>query len=307
MMLCGKCSHVQVGRTSAPPETKQEVCEYFDEVCEYFDVGANPEEKWAEWSRFWGDFRKPAFLHILHTIKHLGFKSGRLLDVGSAFGHFLDLARREGYDVFGVDISDIARQLARDKFNIETFKTFDDIPTSIRSFDIVVCSETLYYQSDVRSFLGQMRRVLKPSGILVLKMKCNRTVIMQLASMLHRWRNSSLLELRPGQYLFGISLRAYHLFRTRGVHRLLRDTGFRIVRTVNETSTLPLRTIPQFASVACSSLVNAISMGKIKIGKEITVYAVPSSGGERRSYMRLVQADCDAQMVVSCFPIHKRV
>lgn len=274
MMLCDKCKHIQVGRTSSPAETKKEVCEYFTLG------GLTQDEKWSEWSHFWGDCRKPAFTHMLRTIKRLGFEKGRLLDVGSAFGHFLDLAQSKGYDVFGVDTSSIARRLARDKFNIETFATLDDVPTSIRPFDIIVCSETLYLHPDVRVFLGQMRQKLKTNGLLVIKLRCNRTAIMRLVSMFYRWRNNSLLELRPGQYLYGISLSAYHLFRTWGIHRLLHDMGFRIVQTVSEKTTIrrgfAIQTIPQMVSIVWSSFVYAVSLGSLKIGREITIYAVPS-------------------------------
>ena len=96
MNICKNCSHVQVGRTQYPPETKAECCDYYN------TFGTNDEEIWETINDKWCG-RLRAFRNILSTVRKLGFPKGRLLDVGSACGHMLNLARDAGYQVIGVE------------------------------------------------------------------------------------------------------------------------------------------------------------------------------------------------------------
>jgi len=270
MMRCGACGHAQVGRTQFPPEQKQETSDYFRDVS---------DEDWAELDKYWGTWRAPAFRNILRNLASLGFGGGRLLDVGCGFGHLLDLARGEGYQVFGVDPSPTVRRLAAHKFGLQTAAHLGEIRPAHAPFDVIVCAETLFYLPDVRSPLQEMRELLRPGGCLVLKMRCNRTGLFRLAAWWSK-RRGRFLDLQPGGHLFGCSLRAYHLFTTRGIHRLLRSTGSRILRTANEKHATPVTLsawgVATGARIAASALVSAVSLGRIKIGPEITVYATPA-------------------------------
>jgi SAM-dependent methyltransferase len=285
MMRCASCGHAQVGRTQLPPHQKQELRDYFG------DVDNESEEAWAVADKYWGTWRAPAFRNILGNLASLGFGRGRLLDVGCAFGHFLALARGEGYEVIGVDPSPAARRWAARKFGLQTAAHLDEVPEKYAPFDVIVCAETLYLLPDVRSVLEQMRRLLRPEGCLVLKMRCNRTVLFRLAAATARLRGR-LHEVRPDGRLFGWGLRAFHLFTTRGVHRLLGATGFQPLRTVNEEHAGPLGLsalgLATRCWIAASAAISTASLGKVKVGLDITVYAVPaagcpvSAGGARR-------------------------
>jgi len=272
MMRCKACGHVQIGRSQLHPDEMQKANDLFQRWAE------RPEEAWAMLDKSWGEFRRAAFCNILKHLERLGFKDGKMLDVGSAFGHFLSLARERGFNVLGVDVSATARHLARKKLGIETVEQLQSIPESAPPFDVIVCAETLYYHDDVRSACQALRSLLKPNGCLVLKIKGNRTGAFRFAAMLSQLRGN-LLRLRAGGYLYGANMHGYHLFKTRGIHRLLRGTGFDILETVNEKYTIPIRfsllgTV-KVIRTAWTFLVLAVTLGKIKVSQEVTVYATP--------------------------------
>jgi len=60
--------------------------------------------------------------------------------------------------------------------------------------------------------------------------------------------------------------------------KLLADTGFKVIKTVNEKQQLPQKFsfagILQIAHISFASLVSVITLGRVKIGTQITLYVV---------------------------------
>lgn len=272
MMRCRVCGHVQVGRTQLPPEQKVESSDYFR------DVDAQDARAWEKMDAFWGGGRLRAFRNIIVNLKELGFAKGRMLEMGSAFGHMLNIAKKEDFVVLGVEPSPLARRLAKEKFGIESMVHIDEIGADTLPFDVILCLETLYYCHDVRDTLGKIRERVSPKGCFVLKIRSNRTNLFRFFSILHCF-GGQLLRIRPGSLLFAYSLRGYHLFKTRNIKRLLESTGFRVIKTLNEKQALTLGLsvmyVLKMLRIAFSACVSAVTLGRVKIGTEITVYAAP--------------------------------
>ncbi|MBI3975431.1 MAG: class I SAM-dependent methyltransferase [Armatimonadetes bacterium] len=93
---------------------------------------------------------------------------GALLDVGCAFGRFLERAR-EHYDCEGMDISAFALARARRRLpdvnlqqgRIEAFR-------SDRHYDVVTCFDVLEHVPDLDLALAGLRDLLRPGGILAI-------------------------------------------------------------------------------------------------------------------------------------------
>lgn len=94
---------------------------------------------------------------------------GRLLDVGSGFGHFLSAAR-DSFSARGVELGPTAVSRAREHFGVEcTVGSVYDLAASMSvSFDAVTAWDFIEHVPDAVGALDQMRRVLSPGGTVFL-------------------------------------------------------------------------------------------------------------------------------------------
>jgi 2-polyprenyl-3-methyl-5-hydroxy-6-metoxy-1,4-benzoquinol methylase len=94
---------------------------------------------------------------------------GTLLDVGSGMGAFLDLARQAGYRVSGVEFSEEGIQLTSERYEIEVREgTIEEAAFPNASFDVVHAWHVIEHVFDLDSFIGEIHRVLRPGGVVVI-------------------------------------------------------------------------------------------------------------------------------------------
>ncbi len=106
----------------------------------------------------------------LAALERLRGGPGRLLDVGAARGVFLDLARSRGWTVRGVELSSEGVRVARERFGLEVAETtLEGAGFPDGSFDVVHMSHVLEHLDQPLRSLAEVRRVLKPGGILALE------------------------------------------------------------------------------------------------------------------------------------------
>lgn len=99
-----------------------------------------------------------------------GFKSpGRLLDVGCGHGFFLEQAKEKGWDAHGIDLSKNAVQYAIEKGLNVTQSTLFDKKYKDKEFDIVTMFYVLEHVPDPIKYLHEINRILKPKGLVVLR------------------------------------------------------------------------------------------------------------------------------------------
>jgi predicted TPR repeat methyltransferase len=90
---------------------------------------------------------------------------GRLLDVGSYCGIFLDVARDRGYDVVGVEPSRWASSYARDTYGVTSITgTLADVPCDA-PFDIVCSWDVLEHLSNPARELALVNERLRTGGV----------------------------------------------------------------------------------------------------------------------------------------------
>ncbi len=94
----------------------------------------------------------------------------RLLDIGCGSGTFLAMARRCGFEPFGMDVSERAVAAAREQYGIDVRR--GDIGSPLwpeASFDVVTMFHVLEHLTDPRRALQYAVSLLKPSGRLILQ------------------------------------------------------------------------------------------------------------------------------------------
>jgi ubiquinone/menaquinone biosynthesis C-methylase UbiE len=131
----------------------------FEFTGERFVPGAAGEIWYEHWHRY-------------HFAAH--FVAGRsVLDVASGAGYGSALLARTAAHVVGVDISEAATEHARARYasvaNLQ-FRAADcaALPFAEASFDVVVSFETIEHIAAQEAFLDEIRRVLRPDGLVVL-------------------------------------------------------------------------------------------------------------------------------------------
>lgn len=99
-------------------------------------------------------------------IKTGDLKGKRILDLGCAFGTFLELVDKDFKELYGVEYSDFAIK-HMDKKKIKASKTFfGKYPPNF--FDVVTMWDVIEHTPDPKSYITEIYRILKKGGYLVL-------------------------------------------------------------------------------------------------------------------------------------------
>jgi SAM-dependent methyltransferase len=103
---------------------------------------------------------------------------GDLLDVGSHCGFFLRRARARGWQASGVEPSPVSACLAREQFGLDVKAgRLEDTPFPDWSFDVVTLIDVLEHVGNPRQLLGEVARVLRPDGLVCVKVPNVRYVL----------------------------------------------------------------------------------------------------------------------------------
>ena len=113
--------------------------------------------------------RKEIVLKVVHN--YLGRRSGlNILECGCGLGGVLRDLQTEGHRVFGLDINPESLCVARNDCPQAQLVCGDleSLPFAAASIDIILCVGVLSYLQDDRNALGELTRLLRPGGLLVL-------------------------------------------------------------------------------------------------------------------------------------------
>jgi len=97
------------------------------------------------------------------------YKNGTyLLDIGCGEGFFLFNASRAGYITKGIELSQDAVEYARREFGLDVeAKPFEELQFPEDHFDVITLWQVLEHMPYPRMILKEVRRILKPGGLLV--------------------------------------------------------------------------------------------------------------------------------------------
>ncbi len=144
---------------------------------------------------------------------------GTLLDVGCALGHLLESAKKRGWDVYGVEISEYASEEARKKFGDNKVITGDFVDLSLQKgyFDVITMVDIIEHVYNTGDLLKKCQDLLKPDGLLVI-------VTPNISGLLHKCFGRYWPHFNNAHVIY---------FSTKSINTILELKGFRSLRALN--------------------------------------------------------------------------
>jgi 2-polyprenyl-3-methyl-5-hydroxy-6-metoxy-1,4-benzoquinol methylase len=113
--------------------------------------------------------RRDKFARTIRALRHLHPDGKTLLDVGAATGEFVNVARREGLQADGIELSEFAVETAKKLYGVELIRsTLSELDRS-GSYDILHLNHVFEHFNDPVAELGHVRRILAPQGVLYIE------------------------------------------------------------------------------------------------------------------------------------------
>lgn len=93
---------------------------------------------------------------------------GKLLDIGCGVGDFLHVAEHNGWQCTGVEPSEEAREIARQRIKGDLLYSEDLEQLPDQSFDLITMWHVLEHVDDLKWQVAQLQRLIKPEGRIVI-------------------------------------------------------------------------------------------------------------------------------------------
>jgi SAM-dependent methyltransferase len=168
-------------------------------------------------------------------------RRGRLLDFGCADGYFLELARADGWEVTGLEISAEMAETASARLSTLIVTSPDQLPPG--EFDAITLWEVLEHLPDPVAELQRLAQRLRPGGILMLSTP--NAGHWQAVQMPDRWT-----AYRPPAHLI--------LFTVGSLRVVLEKAGLSTIRIWKVS---PLPPLPGWLQEATAPLAHALADG----------------------------------------------
>lgn len=206
--ICAQCG---LGRTDPRPASVS-LPEYYGE--DYWRIGTE-----GEGERYTPREVKHLLYRYGRRVQHLKrYKSrGRLLEIGTGFGFFLEAAQRKGFEVQGVEYSPWVAEQARKMFQLPVqVGSVDEFDPAGQKYDVIVMWHVLEHLTDPMETVRRIRSWLNDGGIFAVEVpNCASVDAMKLGGQWDGWWPP------------------YHLwhFTAHSLSQMLEKAGFEVVGT----------------------------------------------------------------------------
>lgn len=95
-------------------------------------------------------------------------RSGTILDIGCATGHFLNLMAQQGWRTAGIEPDEKTRDRAISEFGLQVFPEAQLEAFEKASFDVITMWHVLEHVSELNKRVEQIKKILKPGGTLII-------------------------------------------------------------------------------------------------------------------------------------------
>jgi SAM-dependent methyltransferase len=197
---------------------------------------------------------------------------GRLLDVGCGTGLFLAVARRRGWEPFGIDACEEATRHAREHFGLEVWDgEFSEFAASGRRFDAITGWDVIEHSREPVALLRSVRGCLAPGGAVALSTPNQRSILDLVAGALYRWTGGRIR--RPLEKFY---IEQHFLYYTPAtLADSLARSGLQLVALRRELTDLRRLTLAPPVRLALHALFAAARV----LGRENRLFAIARAAG----------------------------
>ena len=194
--------------------------------------------------------REITFKNCLKKIKKYK-RGGKILDIGAAGGSFLHVARKEGWDVEGIEPNKWLCEWCNKNYGFSLKPgTLNDYSFPDNTFDVITLWDVLEHVHDPKSVLLECNRILKDDGLIVIN---------------YPDFGSWIAKALGRKWAFLLSVHLYY-FTPKTIKRMLGKSGFEILKTKPHFQTLALGYLC-FRMKPYSKIIHKISTIVVKLFK----------------------------------------
>lgn len=89
---------------------------------------------------------------------------GSILDIGAGVGDFLTVAKNDGWETIGIEPSDKAKAIAKNK-GVSFVESLSELESN--SFDVITMWHVLEHVPDLENQIKELKRLIKPTGTVI--------------------------------------------------------------------------------------------------------------------------------------------
>jgi len=192
---------------------------------------------------------------------------GRLLDLGCGTGLFLAVARRRGWQPYGVDESVEATRHAREHFGLDPWVgEFSSFAGRGERFDVITGWDVIEHARDPVALLRQVAQCLAPEGIVALSTPNQRSILDLVAGALYRASGGRIVTPLEKFYIE----QHFLYFTPDSLRRCLDRAGLRIDRLEQESTDLRRLTLSPWVRMG---LLGMFAVAR-RLGRENRLFAI---------------------------------
>ena len=129
------------------------------------DYISHTDNKRSLFEKLYHFIKSIALKNKLNLINSLQPQKGRILDIGAGTGEFLSVAKNDGWQTIGLEPSDRAKAIAKNK-GVSFVENTSELEN--QSFDVISMWHVLEHVPDLDKQIKELKRLLKPTGTLII-------------------------------------------------------------------------------------------------------------------------------------------
>ncbi len=134
-------------------------------------------------------------------LKYIKSENKNLLDIGCAYGFFLEKAREKGFDVAGIEIEKKAAIYAKKKLNLNVInKNFFDVKMN-KKFDVITMWYVMEHFDSPERVLQKLITFLKPNGMICISVPNGN-------GSFYKFNRNKWLSIHPDAHFFDYSIKS---------------------------------------------------------------------------------------------------